>query len=118
MSDTFIIVWLVIVAAIAFWLGTNVKCTVDTFAGGQICVKNTCLDEDDIKRVKALPTSIETKSIHMDRWHMYTQSGNKAFILRDTKSPSDARYAFPERVFKNLATGSEQIAETPATASV
>jgi hypothetical protein len=72
------------------------------FADGRMCIKDTCITEDDLKKLKSIlgegaPQALTAASIRFpaanNTWSIQPESG-VAFVVRDNTSGGDKRHAF------------------------
>lgn len=97
LSPVLILFYVSLLVILGYWLSMNVKCTLDTFAAGpsEVCIGDTCLNENDAKALKALPQRVETRSVKMGTWNLQPESNDAAFVIRDNSvAGRDKRYAF------------------------
>lgn len=97
LSPILVLFYASLLVILGYWVFGHVKCTFDTFAAGpaQLCIGDTCLNENDAKRLKGIPNNVETKSITMNTWKLGPEANDTAFVVRDVSTAGqDNRYAF------------------------
>lgn len=81
----------------------KLQITADTTFKNAVCVGATCVDEADLKRLKDMPQSVQTKEVNFGAWKARPEVDDKAFVIRNKQgSGNDYRYAMFENQYKDL----------------